>query len=132
VTYYVMGEITVHSMDWVTEYLQKVGQFINKYKGRVLSRSLKMEIIEGERDLPANVILIEFPTKNAALSFFNDPDYQPVRRLRREGSRSEFILFPAEDIAIPKFRLNNRSRFMSTYGRNPGIAGDSGHPPSRE
>ena len=95
-----MGEITLKSDDWISEYITKINAFIEKHGGKVLSRSIEMENIEGERPLPTNVILIEFPSRQSALSFFDDPDYQPLRLLRQAGSNSEFILFPAEDLAL--------------------------------
>ena len=98
-TYFVMGEITLKTDDWIIEYVTNINSFIEKHGGNVLSRSLGMESIEGERALPTNVILIEFPCRESALSFFKDPDYQPLRQLRRTGSISEFIMFPAEDLA---------------------------------
>jgi len=96
-TYYAMGEVTVRSIDWADEYLSKINAFISRHGGRVLSRTLRMEKLEGERELPTNVILIEFSDRAAALSFFSDPEYQPIRQLRLDGSQSEFVIFPAED-----------------------------------
>jgi uncharacterized protein (DUF1330 family) len=98
-TYYAMGEVTVIDREWVGEYLANINGFIEKHGGRVLSRSLKMERTEGERPLPTNVILIEFPSRDAALAFYEDPDYQPLRAKRRAGSNSEFLIFPGEDLA---------------------------------
>ena len=98
--YFAMGEITLKNDDWVIEYVTNINTFIEKHDGKVLSRSIGMESIEGERPLPTNVILIEFPCRQSALSFFNDPDYQPLRLQRQAGSNSEFILFPAEDLAL--------------------------------
>lgn len=98
-TYYAYGEITLKSREWVGEYLAKINSFIEKHRGKVLSRTLRMEKIEGSRPLPTNVILLEFPDRDSALSFVDDPDYQPLRALRTAGSASEFTLFPAEDLA---------------------------------
>ena len=97
-TYYAMGEVTVTDREWVGDYLARINGFIEKHGGRVLSRSLKMERMEGERALPTNVVLIEFPSREAAISFYKDPEYQPLRAKRRAGSKSEFLLFPAEDL----------------------------------
>ena len=99
-TYYAYGEITLKHTKWVKEYLASINAFIEKHGGRVLSRTTKMEKAEGSRDLPTNVILVEFPNRASILEFFNDPDYQPLRSLRVEGSHSEFTLFPAEDLAL--------------------------------
>ena len=98
--YYVYGEIFLKHAEWVQEYLRDINSFIEKHGGRVLSRSIKMEKVEGERELSTNVILLEFPNRQTAVDFFDDPDYQPLRKMRLEGSVSEFVMFPAEDLAI--------------------------------
>ena len=99
-TYYAYGEITLKHQDWVEEYLGKINQFIGKHRGIVLSRTIRMEKIEGARVLPTNVILVEFPDRRSAIRFFEDPDYQPLRQLRLDGATSEFTLFPSEDLAV--------------------------------
>lgn len=99
-THYVYGDIYLKQPDWIEEYLRDINSFIEKHGRRVLSRTIKMEKVEGDRELPTNVILVEFPTREAALGFFEDPDYQPLRKLRRDGAISEFAMFPAEDLAM--------------------------------
>jgi len=98
-TYYVYGEITLQHSRWVKSYLADINNFIERHRGNVLSRSIEMEKVEGLRVLPTNVILIEFPTRECALNFFNDPEYQPLRQRRLEGADNEMMLFPAEDLA---------------------------------
>ena len=99
-TCYVVGEITLKTQDWVIEYLGEINAFIHRHGGRVLSRTVKLEKVEGDRVLPTNIILIEFPDRDAAMGFFDDPAYQPLRKLRQAGSVSDFVLFPAEDLAL--------------------------------
>lgn len=99
-TYYVYGDIYLKHTKWLEEYLANINSFIERHEGIVLSRSINMEKVEGDREIPSNVILIEFPDRDAALNFFNDPTYQSLRKLRLEGAISEFTLFPSEDLAI--------------------------------
>jgi uncharacterized protein (DUF1330 family) len=99
-TYYAYGEITLKHQNWVKEYLANINPFIEKHGGRILSRTIRMEKAEGERALPTNVILVEFPDRESVFRFYDDPEYQPLRRLRTEGSISEFTVFPAEDLAL--------------------------------
>ena len=98
-TYYVYGDIYLKHTEWVDEYLRNINSFIERHKGIVLSRSINMEKVEGDREIPSNVILVEFPNREAALNFFNDPTYQSLRKLRLEGATSEFTMFPSEDLA---------------------------------
>ena len=97
--YFVYGDIYLKHENWVEEYLRDINSFIEKHGGTVLSRSVNMEKIEGNRLLPTNVILMEFPSRQAVLDFFEDPSYQPLRHLRIDGTSSEFTLFPSEDLA---------------------------------
>ena len=99
-TYYVYGDIYLKNSEWIGKYLSEINSFIKKHKGIVLSRSINMEKVEGDREVPSNVILIEFPNREAALNFFDDPTYQSLRKLRLEGATSEFTLFPSEDLAL--------------------------------
>ena len=96
--YYAYGDITLKHREWVKEYLGSVNSFIERHGGRVLSRTTKMEKLEGTRALPTNVILVEFPDRQSAFDFLEDPAYQPLRKLRMDGADSEFTLFPAEDL----------------------------------
>ena len=98
-TYFVYGEVTLIDQDWVSTYITQINAFIEKHHGRVLSRTINMEKLEGERSLPTNVILVEFPSRESVMALFNDPDYQPLRQLRINGATNEFTLFPAEDLA---------------------------------
>jgi len=100
VTYYIMGEVTVRSPEWIRPYVADINAFIAKHGGRVLSRSVNMETFEGREALPTNVVLIAFPSREAAAAFFDDPAYRPLRDQRRSGSHSAFIGFPAEDLAV--------------------------------
>ena len=98
--YFVYGDIYVRNGSWVEEYVRAINAFIEKHDGKVLSRSVNMEKVEGDRDLPTNVILVEFPNRQAAIDFFEAPKYQPLRQSRIDGANSEFTLFPAEDLAL--------------------------------
>ena len=98
--YFVYGEVTLKQQEWVKTYLSEINGFIEKHQGKVLSRSINMEKVEGKRSLPTNVILVEFPNRECITNFFNDPEYQPIRQLRLSGAFNEFTLFPAEDLAL--------------------------------
>jgi len=104
-TYFAYGDITLKHSNWVRAYLRDINAFIEKHGRRVLSRTIKMEKVEGDRPLPTNVILVEFPSRSAALDFFNDPACQPLRQLRIDGAVSEFTLFPAEDLSKGRYSL---------------------------
>ena len=45
------------------------------------------------------VALIEFPSKDAARAFANDPDYAPFAQARKAGSVGNFHLLDDTDLA---------------------------------
>jgi len=53
-TCYAYGEVTLVHSKWVKEYVEKINPFIAKHGGRVLSRTTRMEKVEGNRALPTN------------------------------------------------------------------------------
>lgn len=97
--HFAVVELRMDSPDWIGEYNRVVEPLVEKHGGKYVCRTNKMERIEGERDLPSVYVILEWPSKEAFENFYNDPDYQESLKLRKENSRDEFILAPAEDIA---------------------------------
>ena len=66
--------------------------------GRYLARTSKVQRIEGERTPGQLVLIIEWPSKEAAEEFYDSEEYRPYRGLRQAGARNEFLLVAGEDI----------------------------------
>ncbi|MFZ1206718.1 MAG: DUF1330 domain-containing protein [Pseudolabrys sp.] len=52
----------------------------NKYGGKFLTRGGKSEMVEGK--FRSRVVLIEFPSFEAALACYRSPEYAAVKKLR--------------------------------------------------
>lgn len=89
---YVIGKIKIRDAAWATEYRSKVPALIAKHGGRYLVRLGKMEKLEGHEPLPTGHVVIEFPSMDAARSFYQDPEYAPMIALRQAGSDLELEL----------------------------------------
>lgn len=89
---YIIYETTITDTSWREEYGVRVKPLLEKYGGKVLVRDNAPERVEGDRDLPTVVIIIEFPDRAAADGWHNDPDYQPLLKLRQTGSSAEAVL----------------------------------------
>ncbi len=72
---------------------------VHKHGGKYLARTMTMEKIEGSRELPTVFVIIEWPSKEAAMSFYEDPEYQPHLKARLAGSNSDCVLVAGDDIA---------------------------------
>ncbi|MFL6212812.1 MAG: DUF1330 domain-containing protein [Blastocatellia bacterium] len=96
--YYSVAEIEVTDRGWVSAYVQNVTKMVEQSGGRYLARTSNVERIEGERKLPQIFLLIEWPSKEAAVAFYESEAYRPYRESRIRGAKNEFLLVAGEDI----------------------------------
>ena len=82
---YLVGLLNIRNTDWLEKYQAPTAALIAKHGGRYLAAGGAMEQVEGD-SLPSATVLLEFPTKEAALAWYNDPEYAPLIELRRTGS----------------------------------------------
>ena len=71
---------------------------VEKHGGRYLSRTNNIERLEGQRVDPHVFLLIEWPSREAALAFYRSPEYLPFLKSRLSGSTGEFVLVAGEDM----------------------------------
>ncbi|UCE63064.1 MAG: DUF1330 domain-containing protein [Nitrospirota bacterium] len=100
--HYVVAELNVSDDSWVPSYLAEVTRLVEENGGRYLVRTPKIQKIEGERPVPQIFIIIEFPSKEAAVTFYSSAEYQPYLKARKEGASTEMVLVAGEDIALNK------------------------------
>lgn len=96
--YYCVAEFDIIDPSWIPAYVRDVTKLVEKHGGRYLSRTSNIEKLEGERAAPQFFLLIEWPSRDAALAFYNSDEYKPYRRNRIEGARNELALVAGEDI----------------------------------
>ncbi|MDT1061626.1 DUF1330 domain-containing protein [Paracoccus sp. CPCC 101403] len=98
-TVFLIAEVKVTDDAWIPDYAAKVHDIAAKHNGRYLSRSGNIETLEGEKTDETLIALIQFPSREDALGFANDPEYAPYGKARQEGSVSHFRLIDDSDIA---------------------------------
>lgn len=92
---YAVVELKVHDPSWIEGYVPPARALIEKHGGRIIARAFEYERLEGERR-PDAIVLIEFPSVDAARAWYTDPEYQPHLKARLAGSASELYLLPGE------------------------------------
>ena len=117
--YYTVAELTVTDPGWTRDYVAAVTPMVERYGGRYLARSTAFEKLEGDREPPQLILLIEWPDEEAALEFHESDDYRPYRERRRAGSHGEFLLVAGEDV-----NRVARSASSSAADRRVGHAAD--------
>lgn len=96
--YYAVAELDVTDPDWVRDYVANVTPMVERHGGRYLARTGRIEQVEGERTPPQVLLVIEWPSKQAADAFYDSEEYRPHREARRQGARNEFLLVAGEDV----------------------------------
>jgi uncharacterized protein (DUF1330 family) len=96
--YYAVAEIEITDPSWVREYVKHVTKLVEQHGGRYLARTTKIEKIEGERQAPQIFLIIEWPSREAAVEFYESDEYRPYRESRKAGARNEFVFVAGEDI----------------------------------
>jgi uncharacterized protein (DUF1330 family) len=88
---YVLAEVEVRNADGYREYSSQVPATIEKYGGRFLHRGGPASVLEG--DWPQlRRVLIEFPSVEAARQWWDSPEYEKPKALRRANSQGRLIL----------------------------------------
>lgn len=95
--YYSVLAVTPTSEDWIPDYIGPANALVAQYGGKYLARTASHERLEGTGDDAALRIVIEWPSKEAALSFMRDPVYVPHLKARTAGSDSHHFLIEGKD-----------------------------------
>lgn len=96
-SYYSVLDVTPTSEDWIPDYLPTANALVVKHGGRYLARTANHEQVEGESNEAGLRIILEWPSKEAAKAFMEDPEYAPHLKARTEGSVSHHYLIEAKD-----------------------------------
>ena len=96
-SYYSVLAVTPTTEDWIPDYIGPANALVAQYGGKYLARTASHERLEGEGEDATLRIIIEWPSKEAALGFMNDPAYQPHLKARTAGSNSHHFLIEGKD-----------------------------------
>lgn len=96
-TYYSVLDVTPTTDSWIQAYIGPANALVTKHGGRYLARTSSHEQVEGDKHEAALRIVIEWPSRQAALDFMNDPGYIPHLNARTAGSVSNHYLIEARD-----------------------------------
>lgn len=74
----------------IVEYLQRIDSTLEPYGGRFVVHGATPELLEG--DWPGHLVVIGFPSREQARSWYDSPAYREILPLRTEHSVGEAIL----------------------------------------
>ncbi|WP_170478820.1 DUF1330 domain-containing protein [Ruegeria arenilitoris] len=91
-TAYFIAQISIHDPDGYQKYLEGFMPIFDRHGGRLLTVSSRpVEVIEGTW-VENGIVLMEFPTLDAANAWRNDPDYLELAKIRHQTATTNMVL----------------------------------------
>jgi len=90
---YVTANLTITDPSWVEPYIPAVHDIVAKHGGRYIAQSTEVTVLEGNEPAPSVSVILEFPDRAAAESFYSDDAYKPWLESRLAGSTGTALMF---------------------------------------
>ena len=88
---YLIAQLNMTDKESFKLYAKTVPASVKKFGGKYLVRAGEFKSMQGKWDFTRNVI-IEFPTYEKALEWYNSDLYKPLKELRQKGSEGNIII----------------------------------------
>ncbi len=87
---YVMANVEVLDPDRYREYPRRNTATVERYGGKFIARGGKVDFLEGDT-APDRLVIIEFPSVEAARAWYNSPEYQEILPIRQKHARTHLL-----------------------------------------
>ena len=91
---YYIGTYDIVDPEQFQKYPPLVFALLPKYGGVILASDTSAQLVEGSAKT-MNAI-IRFPSKEAAIGLYNDPDYQEAKRIRQASTKNVSMVLVEE------------------------------------
>ena len=88
---YIVVQADITDPTQYAEYAKLTPDIIAKYGGRFLARGGRTTTLEGPA-AKGRVVVIEFPSFDAAQQFYASPEYTAARKVREGAAAAQFVL----------------------------------------
>lgn len=88
---YLIAQVRIHDSEIYKQYTARSPAIIAKHGGQILARGGATEILEGDT-YERRVVIIGFPSMQAARAFYYSPEYQQAKEIRAPISDGQFVL----------------------------------------
>ncbi|MCW1250226.1 DUF1330 domain-containing protein [Acaricomes phytoseiuli] len=93
--YYLFDNIEITDFEKLGEYVAGARPIVESYGGKYLALGAQPETLEGSPFM-TSVVLMSFPDMKSLRGWYNDADYQPLKKLRHEIITGNATIFEAE------------------------------------
>ncbi|MBN8418183.1 MAG: DUF1330 domain-containing protein [Verrucomicrobia bacterium] len=95
---YIIGRVEVTDWTRYAEYMKLTPGIIAQYGGRFIARGGESMTLEGPEETK-RVVILEFPTYEAAQQFFHSEEYQCAKSLREGAANAQFFAMDGVPVA---------------------------------
>ncbi|WP_280171666.1 DUF1330 domain-containing protein [Agrobacterium pusense] len=88
-TAYLVVDLDIHDMTSIEDYRSKALPLVGKAGGRLIALDASPIELEGWES--TNMLIIEFPNKEAIRELFASPEYAPLAAQRQAAAKSRII-----------------------------------------
>ncbi len=88
---YCIAEVEVTNAEEFAPYREAVPATIAQYGGRYLARGGRVTSMEGGWE-PKRLVILEFPSMEQALAWYNSEEYRPLRAMRERAANTRFVI----------------------------------------
>ncbi len=88
---YVIADVEIKDAAGMEPYRDAVEATVKKYGGRFVVRGGKHEVLEGQWR-PVRLVLLEFPSLDAAKKWYDSADYGKIKPIRLQHSVGHLVL----------------------------------------
>jgi len=89
--HYVIFDVTITDLERYKEYMTLVKPVIEAAGGRYLVRGGAHQVLEGDWR-PTRLVVLEFPSAEAAEAFYQSPEYRGLKAMRESCSRGNLVM----------------------------------------
>lgn len=88
---YVVANVSVEDAVAYEGYRSRTAAIIEQYGGRFLVRGGAVEVREGDPGI-SRLVILEFPSVEAARTFYDSPEYQGILPIRFDTANSTLVI----------------------------------------
>ncbi len=89
-TAYLVALVDVTDPDAYQEYAKRTPAAVEKHGGKFIARGGRSVTLEGD-PAPGRMVVLEFPTLERVEEFYNSPEYQEAKALRRGAATMRML-----------------------------------------
>ena len=96
VTAYVISMMSITDAETYRKYTDRTPPIVEKYGGKFLARGGDILTVEGE-EYKDRMVILEFPSRQHILDWFDDPEYQEAKVFRHASSNARILVIDGND-----------------------------------